>query len=132
MITITIACPVGVIEDAGQLARCIGYGEADGDTFTDAQVYVDSEGHRYAVPHGPVHEAFLTNALVPLAVPVWGADMDAAARAQAMVALWQPPDEGAVVEPFAAPDRIAAVAELDLAAALAVLGLVREVQNAEA
>lgn len=133
MKTITIACPIDVIEDAGHLARCIGYSEADGETFTSAPIYRDAEGNRYAVPHGQVHEAFLTNAVLPLVAPLWGADMAAAARAQAAVALWQPSeDEEDQAPPFAAPDRIAAVAHLDLVSALAVLGLVREVADAEA
>lgn len=132
MITVllTIACPLALIDDASQLARVIGESAADEATFTDAPVYVDAEGNRYAVPHGAVFPAFIGNAVAPLAVPEWGADMDAATRAQACVTVWQMPEDGEDPGPLAAPDRIAAVPGMDMGAALAVLGLVREVSDA--
>lgn len=94
MIQITIAVPVALIEQANQLARCIGYTEADGLTFTLAP-----QIGGYAVASGLVHEAFLTNAFLPLTEPEWGADMDAAAEAQAAVTLLSPDEDGAWPDP---------------------------------
>lgn len=62
---------------------------------------------------GLVVSHFAEVATSPLQEPAWGADMEAAGRAQAIAALGQP----------ASPDHIAAVPEDDVAAALAFLGL---------
>ena len=126
MIRITIACPEAHLSDAGQFARATGYGPEDETTFALAPTYADAGGNLYRVASGPVSAGYPTTAASPLAEPEWGADMTAAARAQALIAVWQPPeDPDAPVEPFARPDRIAAVIGDDVAAALAVLGLVR-------
>ena len=87
MIQITIAVPVALIERANQLARCIGYTEADGLTFTIAP-----QIGGYAVASGLVHEAFLTNAFLPLNEPEYGADMVAATEAQGAVVMLDPND----------------------------------------
>lgn len=105
MIQVTIACPVALIADAGQLARVIGYGEADGETF-DIAPRVEIDGEIYAVASGIVAPAFVTDAVAPLIQPAWGADMEAAARAQALIDIWQP---GVTL----LPDRILAVVSLD-------------------
>lgn len=118
-ITITIAVPAAHIADANALASCLGLSEADGQTY-GAPVWQDAGGHLYAVASGQVSEGFPAAAVGPLVEPPWGADMEAAARAQALVAIHEP----AVSEaPWAAPDRIAAVVGLEAQAALEVLGL---------
>lgn len=54
----------------------------------------------------------------------WGADVPGAARAQALIAVWQPPeDPEAILISFSGPDRIDAVIEDDPRAAPAVPGL---------
>ncbi len=111
-IRITIACPEAHIADANQLARVIGYGPDDGRTC-GAALFRDAAGNRYAAPSGLVLPAFVTNAVAPLVEPAWGADMAAAARAQALIVIGGP----------AAPGQITAVIDDDPQAALAALGL---------
>ncbi|WP_225029419.1 hypothetical protein [Xinfangfangia pollutisoli] len=123
MIRITLACPEALIGDANQLARCLGSSAADAQTY-GAPRYRDATGARYAVASGLVPAGFLADARAPLTPPPWGADMDAAARAQACIALWQPPEDPAEPpEPWARPDRLAALVSDDPQAALAILGL---------
>ena len=126
MIRITIACPAAHIEAANQLARCIGYTEADGLTYGEAG-WQDSEGNRYALASTLASPAFLTTATSPLIQPPWGADMAAAAQAQALVAVFGiAEDEGS---PLAQPDRITAIVMDDPQVAIAMLGLVRVAEN---
>ena len=113
MIQVTIACPVALIGAANQLARCIGYTEADGETFTLAQV-IDG----YAVASGIVAPEFVGDAVAPLVEPEWGADMTAAADAQAAIRIWSEEDPVTV-----GPDHIVAVVGIDPPAARALIGL---------
>jgi len=122
MIRVTIAVPEAHIGAANQLARCIGYTEADGQTY-GAPSWQDSEGNRYALASTLASPAFVQTAASPLIEPPWGADMAAAAAAQAIVAVFGiAEDEGS---PAAHPDRITAIVSDDPHAAIAVLGLVR-------
>lgn len=116
MIQITIAVPVEMIYAANQLARCIGYGEADGLTF-DLAPQIGG----YAVASGLVDPSFVTNAFEPLVEPEYGADMEAAAEAQAAVALIEPSEDGELME--IPHGKILAVVGLDPVAARALLGL---------
>lgn len=126
MIRVTIACPLGHLDDAAQFASATGYGPADEATFTSAPEYQDTDGNRYRVASGPVALSYPGTVAAPLVEPEWGADMAAAARAQALIAVWQPPkDPEAELAPFARPDRITAVIGDDVDSALRVLGLVR-------
>lgn len=116
MIQVTIACPVALISAANELARCIGYSEADGETFSLAPVIGG-----YAVAAGLVQPEFVSDAFQPLTEPEWGADMIAAASAQAEVVLIEPAEDGT---PQEIPEgKILAVVGLDPAAARALLGL---------
>lgn len=122
MIRVTIAVPEAHIEAANHLARCIGYTEADGLTYGEA-VWQDSDGSRYAVASTLASPAFVQTAASPLVEPPWGADMAAAAAAQAIVAVFGvADDEGS---PAAQPDRITAIVLDDPQVAIAMLGLVR-------
>lgn len=116
MIQVTIAVPVALISAANQLARVIGYGEADGETFTLAPVI-----NGYAVASGLVQPEFVSDAFQPLIEPEWGADMDAAAQAQAEVALIEAPEDGS--KPEIPKGKILAVVGLDPQAARTLLGL---------
>lgn len=67
-----------------------------------------------------------------------GADMAAAARAQALIAVWVPPEDAGPDggeedngPPFAAQDRIAAVIGEDPAFALSTFGLTRVAQDGD-
>lgn len=125
MIRITIAVPEAHIEAANQLARCIGYTEADGLTYGEAG-WQDAGGNRYAVASTLASPAFLTTAVSPLAEPPWGADMAAAAAAQALVAVFGVADaEGELPDMAAKPGRITAIIHDDPQQALAWLGLER-------
>jgi hypothetical protein len=80
-VNITIAVPHNLVDDANQLARCVGYGPEDDRTF-QGNTWQDVDGNLYAVASGPVWPAFMENALAPLVEPQWGADLTAATRAQ--------------------------------------------------
>lgn len=113
MMRVTIACPTAMIGDANQLALCLGQGVEDGETY-GAAIWADAAGRLYAVASVVVSEDFPLAAMAPLVAPVWGADVIAARRAQAAIAI------GA----SAAPGRIAAIFGDDAQEALAQLGLV--------
>lgn len=116
---VTIACPPDRIADANELARCLGFSEADGMTFGEP-IWQDAEGNLYAVASTLAKPAFVTDAVSQLQEPTWGADIEAAARAQEWLAIYDPATD---LSPFANPVHIAAVVELEPQAALAVLGL---------
>lgn len=117
MTQISIRTPVALIAAANQLALCIGYSEADGKTFTVANTK-DADANEYATAHGPVQDEFVTDAMLPLVEPPWGADMELAGIAQAAVVII---NEGDPVP----PDAIAVVIDYTPDAALATLGLVK-------
>lgn len=89
MIRLTIAAPQDKAFEANQLALCLGYSLADGETFGPV-LWQDEQGGRYALASGMVEESFLTKAFAPLAAPLWPVDMAAAGQAQSMVALYDP------------------------------------------
>lgn len=112
MIRVTIACPEALITDANQLARVLGYSDADGETYGEPH-WQDTAGNRYAVASGLVSEGFSAAAQSELAEPDWGADMEAAARAQALITIGGPAD----------PSRLVVVFGEDAGSALNVLGV---------
>lgn len=112
MIRVTIACPEALIGDANQLALCLGYGEADAQTY-GAPAWQDAAGNIYAVASALVSEAFAATAGSSMAEPPWGADMAAAARAQASIRIGGSAD----------PAYIVAVFDENPQAALEVLGV---------
>lgn len=111
---VTIACPEALIEDANQLARCLGYSADDGLTY-GLPIWRDAGGARYAVASGIVSDGFAAAAASPLILPPWGADLEAASRAQAAVTIGLP----------ATPDHLAAFFGDDALAAVAALGVTR-------
>ncbi len=116
MIRVTIACPEALIGDANQLALCLGLGLEDAQTYGEA-CWLDAAGNRYAVASAIVSSRFAADASSPLDAPPCGADMPAARRAQALIRLGEP----------AGPGHLAAIIGDDAMAAIAVLGVVREV-----
>lgn len=124
LITVTIAVPAALISDARQLARCVGYGAEDEETFRTPS-WQDAEGNLYAVASGPVWPAFLAVPGQTLVPPAWGADMEAAGRAHAVLAvsdLRAQEDEPVTATP-AGPTHIAAVIGPEGSLALDMLGL---------
>lgn len=113
MATVTIAVPTAHVEDANQLARCIGIGPDDDRTFSFGPNMRDGAGNSYTVVSGWVVDYFAQIATAALNEPAWGCDLAAAQRAQALVRIGE----------AATPDTIAAVMGDDLCAALAVMGL---------
>ena len=116
---VTIACPEELIEDANQLALCLGLGPEDAQTYGEA-VWQDAAGRRYAVASALVSHRFVAVAASELAEPPWGADMTAARRAQAALRVIAPSadPEAPPPDPRATPDSIVAVIEEDAAAAV--------------
>lgn len=112
MMRVTIACPEALIGDANQLALCLGYGPDDAMTYADA-AWWDAAGNRYAVASAIVPDGFASAAISPLVEPSWGADMAAAARAQAAIRIGGAAD----------PAHLVAVFDEDPQAALAVLAV---------
>lgn len=83
---VTIACPVDLRADANQLARCIGLGPDDDQTYGEP-IWRDAAGNRYAVASVMVGDGFITAATSVLSEPAWGCDLAAAIRAQSRVTI---------------------------------------------
>ena len=83
---VTIAVPIAHIQDANQLALCLGESSADDRTFTNAS-YQDADGNLYAVCSTVAKPIFAQIAGQPLQAPDHAPDMDveAATRAQALL-----------------------------------------------
>ncbi|RTL91814.1 hypothetical protein EJV44_19020 [Ancylobacter aquaticus] len=127
LILVTIAVPAAIIADARQLSRCIGYSADDEDTFREPS-WQDGSGNLYAVASGWVKPAFAEDAIAPLVEPEWGADMEAAGRAQATLRVSDmcPPEDPEAPAPSAEPAdtaHICAVIGLEGLTALGLLGL---------
>lgn len=120
-IRVSIAVPEELISDANQLARVVGYSELDGETFGSPNAE-DADGNLYAFASGLVKPRFVTDVMNELVEPEWGADMEAAQRAQSLLQV-SSTESG---EPFPAdPERITAVIGWEAPDALEILGLVR-------
>lgn len=123
---ITIACPAAHTDDANSLAMVLGYGPADGLTYSNVG-YQDAGGNLYACASLPVGDSFVSTATSPLVRPEWDVDeiidMAAANRAQALVTIWGlGEDEG---DPAVTPDHILAMFNPDPLSILARAGVER-------
>lgn len=115
MATVTIAVPTEHIDDANELARCIGIGPDDDKTFAFGPNMHDVTGNTYTVVSGWVVDYFAQIAAATLLEPTWGCDLAAAQRAQALVRIGEP----------ARPEVIAAIINDDLEDVLKIMGLTR-------
>jgi len=120
----TIATPAAHIEDANQLALCLGESSADDQTFGTAS-YQDASGNLYAVCSTVAKPIFAQMAGQPLKAPDYAPDMDleAATRAQNLLQI----NNG-----IASPDVIAVILGDRLESAqdhIAALGLSRVPQE---
>ena len=113
LIHITITVPLAHLADANQLARVLGYSEADALTFDQAQ-RITVDGQDYARAAGIVDAGWLLPAYGPLVATAWGADMAAAARAQALLQVHdlRTADPEGEAPPEADPARIVVVIRL--------------------
>lgn len=119
MIRITIACPAQYIQDANQLAACLGFSMADAETYGPA-VWQDSTDNLYSCASLDVSEEWFIAAQQPLIRPNWDIDnqidMSAASRAQTLIVVSQE----AVP---ATPSKITVIAGMEGIAALSAMGV---------
>jgi len=122
---ITIACPAAHTDDANQLAMVLGYGPADGLTYSNVG-YQDALGNLYACASLPVGDSFVSTATSQLQRPEWDTeeviDMDKAAQAQGLVLLWMP-NEDYPYPPQANPSQIVATLGMGGQEAISAMGL---------
>ena len=123
---ITIACPAAHANDSNQLAMVLGYGPADGLTYSNVG-YQDALGNLYACASLPVGDSFVSTATSPLVRPEWDVlpyqvNMAGAKRAQALVIVWEPTEEN-LEPPLVSPNAITAVFGEDGVLMLALMGL---------
>ena len=82
---ITCSCPELLIPDANQYAMCLGFSEADGETYRGLN-WVDAQGNFYAAASFEASDDWIIFAQAPLVRPAWDVnnviDMAAAERAQ--------------------------------------------------
>lgn len=117
MLRVTIACPVDLRADANQLARCIGLGPDDDQTY-GLPSWQDGSGNKYAVASVVVGEGFVIAATTDLVEPLWGCDLQRARFAQSKVRLNE----------AASPETISAVFDENPQSALSLLG-VKQIQS---
>jgi len=119
MIRITIACPAQYIQDANQLAACLGFSMADAETYGPA-VWQDSTDNLYSCASLDVSEEWFTAAQQPLIRPDWDIDnqinMDAASRAQALIVVSQETI-------LATPSKITVIAGMEGVTAIQMMGI---------
>ena len=85
---VTICVPEALIDDANQLALCLGTTPWDAQTF--GQIWTeDASGNRYTYAHTPVSAAWLASVGATLSAPAFAPDADLAAAGRAQAALVQ-------------------------------------------
>jgi hypothetical protein len=117
---ITAAAPEPLVYASNQLAMCLAYGPADGETYRGLN-WVDAQGNLYAAASFEARVEWITAAQTALQRPAWDVDevidMDAAAQAQAALVF--------SIDPVnAAPETLTAIGGMDGLAALAAMGLI--------
>ena len=116
---ITCAAPEALVYEANQLAMCLAYGPADGETYVGLN-WVDADGNLYAAASFEARDEWITFAQAPLVRPAWDTteiiDMVAAERAQAALVF----STEALPASTAA---LTAIGGMDGVAALAAMGL---------
>ena len=119
MMRVTAAAPEAIVSDANQLAMCLAFSEADGETYTGLN-WTDTNGNLFAAASWEARDEWVQAATQPLVRPAWDVDeiidMDAATRAQAALAF--------ALEPvLAVPGALTAIGEMDGVEALQAMGL---------
>jgi hypothetical protein len=118
---ITAACPEAMVFDGNQLAMCLAYGPADGETYRLPCGWQDADGNLYSAASWEASAEWIAAAQALLTRPAWDVDeiidMEAAERAQAALVF--------SLEPVAAsPSSLTAIAGVSGPDALNVMGLV--------
>jgi hypothetical protein len=117
---VTAASPEALVSDSNQLAMCLAFSPADGETYTGLN-WTDADGNLYAAASWEARDEWVQAATQPLQRPAWDVDeiidMVAATRAQAALVF--------ALEPtLAVPGTLTAIGGMDGVAALAAMGLV--------
>jgi hypothetical protein len=116
---ITAAAPELLVSDANQYAMCLGFSEADGETYRGLN-WVDAQGNLYAAASFDARDEWIIFAQAPLQRPLWDTeeiiDMVAAERAQAALVF-------SLETTLAMPDKLTALGGPDAVVALAAMGL---------
>jgi len=116
---ITCAAPEALVYASNQLAMCLAYGPADGETYVGLN-WVDADGNLYAATSFEARDEWITFAQAPLVRPAWDTteiiDMVAAERAQAALVF-------STEAVLASPAALTAIGGMDGVAALAAMGL---------
>jgi hypothetical protein len=117
---ITVSCPQDLIPQANQLAMCLVFSEADGNTY-GLPNWQDATGNLYAAASFLARPEWIDAAQSPLVRPEWDTeeiiDMDAAAEAQAALVY--------STEAIAAdPAKLTAIGGMEGIEALEAMGLV--------
>ena len=117
---ITAAAPELLIPDANQYAMCLGFSEADGETYVGLN-WVDTQGNLYAAASFEARDEWIIFAQAPLVRPAWDVndviDMVAAERAQAALVF-------STDATLAVPGVLTAIGGMDGLAALVAMGLI--------
>lgn len=122
---ITCSCPELLIPDANQYALCLGFSEADGETYRGLN-WVDAQGNLYAAASFEARAEWIIFAQAPLQRPLWDLlediDMVAAERAQAALVF-------STEALSASPTNLTALGGMDGLSALVAMGLSVVEQN---
>ncbi len=116
---ITCAAPEALVYASNQLAMCLAYGPADGQTYVGLN-WVDADGNLYAATSFEARDEWIIAAQAPLVRPAWDTeeiiDMPAAEAAQAALVF--------STDPFPAiPANLSALGGPNGPEALALMGL---------
>ena len=124
---VTAAAPEALTYECNQLAMCLGFSEADGETYRGLN-WVDAQGNLYAAASFDARDEWIIFAQAPLQRPLWDTeeiiDMVAAERAQAALAF-------STEALSAVPGVLTAIGGTDGLAALTAMGLTIMPDNAE-
>jgi hypothetical protein len=116
---VTAAAPEALVSDSNQLAMCLAFGPADGETYVGLN-WTDTDGNLYAAASWEARDEWVQAASQPLVRPAWDVDeiidMVAAGRAQASLVFSMEPVP-------ASPLHLVALGGLDGVQALAAMGL---------
>jgi len=122
--TLTLACPSDLMEDANALVAALGESVADLATFRGAN-WRDAGGGRYGAVSFEGAAAWLASAQGGLERPAWDSarqiNLAGARRAQAALVCWVAGAAGDV--PQASPARLVVIGGMPGLAALAAMGL---------
>ena len=116
---ITAAAPEALVFAANQLAMCLAFSEADGETYHGLN-WQDANGNPYAAASFEARDEWIQAAQAPLTRPAWDTgkiiDMVAAERAQTALVF-------STEAVLALPTKLTAIGNMEGVAALTAMGL---------